>query len=992
MLTFVIICCLLVQLKALEVDFKSDFRTRAAFLQQFGYLGTSDTVPVGINILPEHAAARSLSSDDELAGMNEIPVEVVKKLQLYAGVEQSGVFDDETIGMMVTPRCQNPDIIDESNSLTRFFLGQEVSRRKRNAGWSTPKWKKLDLTFALENTTPQNDQAKLVISAAFAAWAECSTLSFRLVDITQSPDIEVKFASWRHDPPKDCSFDGPGGVKAHAFYPPLGKAHFDEDEDWSNDCELYSVALHEIGHLLGLGHSFHKTSIMFAYFNSEFVKERCEGGNSRPLSSHDIDNIRSLYGSESCNKAEDPPVVTASISEGPGGIDEFTTTPTSATSATTAADENEITTSATPTQKQTTNTFSGSVLATFATDGPNNWQLECGEIIENILSSPYYPEIYPNGMNCTWTISIPPGMRAVTMHFIKFELEDGGEECAFDYLQIIEQDGTSHKLCGLQTQSLTFESKVLNINFISDSLKQAAGFKILLIYEAEPPKPPCRAVLEDSEGLVTQDHPDLDDHEECVYVINSTDPNKQILIIVDHIGDHCSRYELLESEEDGEESLIGSCSEDGTGVTFFTSTTFFIKFRPQESGSFSVKYYTISAEGYQGCSVEGTRDYNRQFLESGIWQPFTDTADLYYPNTDCILYIPRNDQGKELIVEIENMNIEYDKNCKYDFVEVFTAENGTAQRYCGQGALEFRTLGDTLVYFHSDGSVEESGLVLKYKVYECEHQLNSSQYLTMNGISLEGDCSYNYDVPRKSFACFDFSSPVDGNGRCEGNVEVLDARNRDETGVKYCDNFSTILDGGEVIKASQSKDGAENHGLGYVEIDDGRDCYKKISVTSSRDRSFSFKTAPRGKQCIVHLVAQPGYRLVLSPYQVNLRRTCQSREHIRIFQSNRGCGGEIKVCQSMRNIVINSNEAFVVFSLIDRKSKFSLKARQEYGAAKSSVCLGTCDVNITEGPTVSAYTVSTSTPEDVGNHDNNGKSAFYFFGIKIQCTRYCSSK
>lgn len=61
-------------------------------------------------------------------------------------------------------------------------------------------------------------------------------------------------------------FDGPGGVFAHAFYPDEGDLHFDADENWTDGVyhgtNLYSVTLHEIGHLLGLRHSNKATAIM----------------------------------------------------------------------------------------------------------------------------------------------------------------------------------------------------------------------------------------------------------------------------------------------------------------------------------------------------------------------------------------------------------------------------------------------------------------------------------------------------------------------------------------------------------------------------------------------------------------------------------------------------------------------------------------------------------------------------------------------------------
>ena len=74
-----------------------------------------------------------------------------------------------------------------------------------------------------------------------------------------------KHGSCKHD------FDGKGNVLAHAFYPKKGDLHFDDDEQFTDGTDtgtnLLSVAVHEIGHVIGIGHSSIKKSVMYPQYS-----------------------------------------------------------------------------------------------------------------------------------------------------------------------------------------------------------------------------------------------------------------------------------------------------------------------------------------------------------------------------------------------------------------------------------------------------------------------------------------------------------------------------------------------------------------------------------------------------------------------------------------------------------------------------------------------------------------------------------------------------
>ena len=144
-------------------------------------------------------------------------------------------------------------------------------------GWDGPGLGSATLFYAFSNGSgqlPATQVANIVVSA-FAQWSQYVQVNFAA---GQSPaglkTIALLFATGSHGDP--YPFGPAGGILAHTFYPypvnpePIaGDMHFNNANRWDtpSGIDLFSVALHETGHALGLGHSDLPSAVMYPYYH-----------------------------------------------------------------------------------------------------------------------------------------------------------------------------------------------------------------------------------------------------------------------------------------------------------------------------------------------------------------------------------------------------------------------------------------------------------------------------------------------------------------------------------------------------------------------------------------------------------------------------------------------------------------------------------------------------------------------------------------------------
>ncbi|XP_043704101.1 metalloendoproteinase 5-MMP-like [Telopea speciosissima] len=254
------------------------------YLHQFGYIPSS-----------------SSSSSNFTDNFDETLESALKLYQKNFNLNATGKLDNTTVQMIARPRCGDADIINGTTSMNSGKPAHTTLHTVSHYSFfqNSPKWpdSKRNLTYAFLPANQLEANAKAVFSRAFQRWSTVTPLTFTEIDSYEGADIKIGFFVGNHGDGE--AFDGTLGTLAHAFSPTTGLFHLDGDEEWvvdgdvtkstsSNAIDLESVSVHEIGHVLGLGHSSVQEAIMYPSISA--------GIRKTGLANDDIQGIQVLYG------------------------------------------------------------------------------------------------------------------------------------------------------------------------------------------------------------------------------------------------------------------------------------------------------------------------------------------------------------------------------------------------------------------------------------------------------------------------------------------------------------------------------------------------------------------------------------------------------------------------------------------------------------------------------------------------------------------------
>lgn len=255
------------------------------YLNRFGYMG------------PEIAEKHSLQNDHDGDHFDESLESSLKLFQKYNNLKVTGKLDSTTIRRMNAPRCGAPDNVNSGSLVQEATSAQ--SGPKYHFFPNKPVWprNKRSLSYSFNssvNVSPMRITRE-VFSYAFKRWEDVTKFKFHEARKGEKSDVVIGFHKGEHGDGRP--FDGYGGIIAHSFCPTIGMLHLDADEHFDhrpkigkNNSDFVWVAMHEIGHILGLSHSSEEKAIMYAYVD--------DGVTRRALHQDDIMGIHALYAGE----------------------------------------------------------------------------------------------------------------------------------------------------------------------------------------------------------------------------------------------------------------------------------------------------------------------------------------------------------------------------------------------------------------------------------------------------------------------------------------------------------------------------------------------------------------------------------------------------------------------------------------------------------------------------------------------------------------------
>ncbi|KAK6490308.1 cubilin [Huso huso] len=545
-----------------------------------------------------------------------------------------------------------------------------------------------------------------------------------------------------------------------------------------------------------------------------------------------------------------------------------------------------------------------------------------GVVIANrsrgVLESPNYPNAYPHGKRCSWTIQATAG-NTINYTFTAFDLE---VYCTYDYIKLYDGPNNQSNLIGTfcgntppPANSTTGTS--LHVVFVSDPSVSRSGFQMLWYQNG------CGGELFGPHGLFNSPgYPSrYPDNRECIWHIQAA-PESSIQITIHEFDveyhPDCS-YDVLEvygGPDVSSPRLAQLCTTRPPNQPLQVSSTGnFVTVR------FKTDHY-ISGKGFNASWQEVQGGCGGVFTAPSGEIHSPNYPNPYSVNVDCS-WIINVDQGHRVLLTFNDFDIENHDSCGYDYLAVYDGPNSLAPllgKLCGLDRPTPITSTQSTIYvrFRSDSSNNHKGFSAGFSE-ACGAVITTDDIggaiaspMYPNNYPSNQNCSWIIQAQEPfnhitlSFTDFSLENK---NGNCTTDVvEILDGNNYEAPSVgRYCGtavphpatSFSNALvvnfisNGQDSDKGFRATYGASTSACGGA-------LYMETGAFNSPNYPDTY---PSNIECVWNILSSPGNRLQLSFTMLQLQPSPNCvNDYLEIREGNatghlvgRFCGNSLPV-------------------------------------------------------------------------------------------------
>ncbi|KAK0168286.1 hypothetical protein PV327_002110 [Microctonus hyperodae] len=388
----------------------------------------------------------------------------------------------------------------------------------------------------------------------------------------------------------------------------------------------------------------------------------------------------------------------------------------------------------------------------------------CGGIYDasnGTITSPSFPKIYPENKNCVWEIVAPPQYR-ITLNFTHFDLEGNNkiyqQECEYDSVEVSSKLGDDvlkkHAVfCGSQVpHPIISEGNVMRIIFTSDKNIQKSGFAAIFFTDMDEcainnggcqhechntigsyicschngfklqdnghdcKEGGCKYEITNPIGTITSpNYPEYyPSRRDCVWHFITT-PGHRIKLMFkvfemeshpECLYDHIAIYD---GDSPDSHSLGRFCGTKEPHPIIATGNQMFMIFKSDMS---------IQNKGFLATHTTACGGHLMATSEiQHIYSHARYGTHNYDHGTDCDWTIEAP-IGKNIHLSFLSFQLEYESNCAYDFVEIYSGLDASSPSYgkfCDGNFTDIVSMNEALlIRFRTDDTISNKGFSAAY--------------------------------------------------------------------------------------------------------------------------------------------------------------------------------------------------------------------------------------------------------------------------------------